>query len=233
MAHITVRHRTDCATRRGANRCTCNASFQARVKLNGRKRAPLTKTFASRAEARAWALETETAHNRGLLAPAPGKETIRQAGAALIEGMRNHVVRDRSGDPYKPRTIDSYETSLLQHVYPLLGAAKVSDVRRRDIKLDRWLPEGAQECQRVPVINTTSSARVEGRSGAQSDARTRREYFLSGLRLKLSGYSGAHSAASPRPLERRHQRQPARPSRRPYSGSGLDLIYGEWRKPLL
>jgi hypothetical protein len=33
---------------------------------------------------------------------APSKVTVREAGTALIEGMRSGAVQNRSGDAYKP-----------------------------------------------------------------------------------------------------------------------------------
>jgi integrase len=41
---------------------------------------------------------------------------------------------DRSGKPYKPKTVRSYEHSLDTYIYPLLGSRKVSSLRRADIQ---------------------------------------------------------------------------------------------------
>lgn len=38
--------------------------------------------------------------------------TVKEAGDALIDGMRSGAVLDRSGKPYKPKTIRTYEHAL-------------------------------------------------------------------------------------------------------------------------
>ncbi len=48
--------------------------------------------------------------------------------------MRAGGILDRSGKPYKPKTIRTYEHALSTHVYPLLGHRKVSTLRRADIQ---------------------------------------------------------------------------------------------------
>jgi integrase len=65
---------------------------------------------------------------------APTPDTVRQAGEALIAGMKDGSIRDRSGKPYKPSTIRSYDASLERHVYPELGARKLSDVLYPDLQ---------------------------------------------------------------------------------------------------
>ena len=60
--------------------------------------------------------------------------TVRQAGIALITGMLSAAILDRSGKPYKPKTVRSYEHSLDTYIYPLLGSRKVSSLRRADIQ---------------------------------------------------------------------------------------------------
>ena len=58
----------------------------------------------------------------------------RQAGIALVAGMRSGAILDRSGKPYKPKTVRGYEHSLHTYIYPLLGSRKVSSLRRVDIQ---------------------------------------------------------------------------------------------------
>jgi integrase len=48
--------------------------------------------------------------------------------------MRSGAILDRSGKPYKPKTVRSYEHALENYVYPLLGSRKVSSLRRADIQ---------------------------------------------------------------------------------------------------
>jgi hypothetical protein len=58
----------------------------------------------SRAKALAWEQEATVAVRRGRLR-ASTPTTVKQAGAALVAGMRSGAILDRSGKPYKPKTI--------------------------------------------------------------------------------------------------------------------------------
>jgi integrase len=48
--------------------------------------------------------------------------------------MRSGAILDRSGTPYKPKTIRTYEHALETYVYPLLGHRKVSSLQRSDVQ---------------------------------------------------------------------------------------------------
>jgi Phage integrase, N-terminal SAM-like domain len=48
--------------------------------------------------------------------------------------MRSGAILDRSGKPYKPKTVRSYEHALENYIYPLLGSRKVSSLRRADVQ---------------------------------------------------------------------------------------------------
>jgi integrase len=48
--------------------------------------------------------------------------------------MRSGAIRNRSGDPFKPSTIRSYETSLDLYVRPSLGAMRLAEVKRRHVQ---------------------------------------------------------------------------------------------------
>jgi integrase len=90
---------------------------------------------------------------------APTPETIRQAGEALIAGMRDGSIRKRGGKLYKPSTIRSYEASLNEHVYPQLGASKTADVLFPDLQdfVDRLAASGLEG---QTIRNTVNPLRV-------------------------------------------------------------------------
>jgi integrase len=48
--------------------------------------------------------------------------------------MRSGAILDRSGKPYKPKTVRTYAHALETYIYPLLGNRKVSSLRRADIQ---------------------------------------------------------------------------------------------------
>jgi len=70
--------------------------------------------------------------------------TVREAADALVAGMREGSVRNRSGDPYKPSVVRSYRRSLDGHVLPDLGAMRLTTVRRADVQrlCDRMVANG-------------------------------------------------------------------------------------------
>jgi integrase len=71
--------------------------------------------------------------------------TVQDAGRALVQGMRTGAMLDRSGKPYKPKTIRTYEHALETYVYTLLGHRKVSTLRRSDIQgfIEQMRADGA------------------------------------------------------------------------------------------
>lgn len=134
-------HRRSCASRTGG-RCDCKPTFEASV--GSGRTGKLRRSFKTASEARSWRAEAQVAINRrGLNATAAAK-SVREAAAELTAGMESGMIRNRSGDPYKPSVVRSYELSLRLHVLPDLGAAKLSKLRRRDVQAlaDRLLSGG-------------------------------------------------------------------------------------------
>lgn len=138
---IEVRHGTGCRSRDGG-RCNCRPTYRAWVYSAGDGK-KLRHSFKTERDARAWRSEANTAIRRGILRE-PSRATIREAGEALIEGMRSGTVRTRSGDRYKPSAIRGYEAALTKRIYPTLGGARIGDVARRDVQrlADEILAEG-------------------------------------------------------------------------------------------
>ena len=128
---IEERHAKDCASERG-KRCNCVAHYRGEVR-DARGRKVRSAWSTSRAQAVAWEEEAVVAVRRGRLR-ASTPTTVRQAGIALVAGMRSGAILDRSGKPYKPKTVRSYEHALENYIYPLLGSRKVSSLRRADIQ---------------------------------------------------------------------------------------------------
>lgn len=58
--------------------------------------------------------------------------------------MKSGRIRTRSGDPYKPSAIRSYEAALRDHVVPRIGRTRLGDVQHRDVQriADDLLAEG-------------------------------------------------------------------------------------------
>ena len=132
---IEERHTKDCATRNG-RRCNCVAHYRAEVRdPTGRK---IRSAWSlSRAQAIAWQQEAVLAVRQGKLR-ASASTTVVEAGMALVAGMRSGAVLDRSGKPYKPKTIRTYEQALQTYIYPVLGNRKVSSLRRACPASSKW-----------------------------------------------------------------------------------------------
>lgn len=126
-------------------------SYRASVWSN-RDHKRIRKTFSSPAEAKAWRADALSALSKGSLR-APKATTVKQAWEAWYEGAKAGNVRNRSGDPYKPSAIRSYEKSMRLRVLPEFGANRLSDVRRIDVQdfVDGLLADGLDPS----TINTT------------------------------------------------------------------------------
>ena len=123
-------------------RCRCEPRYQAAV-WSARERKRIRKHFDSEKAAAKWRRDTASALENGTLA-APSKRTVKQAADALIEGMRDRSILDRSGHAYKPSTVRGYETSLRLRILPVIGSQRLSTLDRRIMQslVERWRREG-------------------------------------------------------------------------------------------
>jgi integrase len=71
-----------------------------------RERRPIRRTFDTLEEAQAWRREAQVALRKGALR-APSQLTLAEAAEAWLEGAKAGVIRNRSGDPYKPSALRS------------------------------------------------------------------------------------------------------------------------------
>jgi integrase len=118
-AGIDVRHARGCRTRNG-QRCNCDPNYQAHVWSN-RDGKRIRKTFASEAAAKGWRQDVQVALREGRTR-APAKTTLSEAATEWLRGAKRDEIRNRSGDPYKPSVLRTYERSLKQRALPELGA---------------------------------------------------------------------------------------------------------------
>jgi hypothetical protein len=162
---IEVRHAPACAGRDGG-KCRCDARYKAWVydATTGKR---ISKTFPTLAAARVWRADHERMLRDGTLR-APTATTIRQASAQWLEAARAGVIRNRSGDPYKPSALRAYEQALNDHILPALGGHRLSDLRRQDVQyfVDRLVATGAQPST---VRNVLMPLRVIYRRAIQAD----------------------------------------------------------------
>src|SRR5688572_25239671 len=95
---IDVVHRRSCSHREG--RCNCTASYRVQV-WDPRTRKLHRKTFRVKAEAVTWRDDVRVAVRNGTIRPA-ARTTVREAADALVSGMADGSVLDRTGNRYKP-----------------------------------------------------------------------------------------------------------------------------------
>ena len=128
---IALRHSRHCASRQGSG-CSCRPTFQAQAWSSADDK-PIRRTFPTLAAARAWRQDTQVALRQRRLS-APTKVLVREAAAEWLEAAHGGVVRTRSGRPYKPATLRSYEATLENRVLPALGNLRLSAVTRRSVQ---------------------------------------------------------------------------------------------------
>jgi integrase len=128
---IRKRHSKGCASREGS-RCNCNAGYEAWVfsKREGKK---IRRTFGRRAEAKSWRTDALRALSRGEIRATKSK-TIGEAWADWYAGAKSGAITNRSGDPYKPSALRSYEQAMRLRVLPALRRVRLADVRRPDLQ---------------------------------------------------------------------------------------------------
>jgi integrase len=138
---IAVRHQRRCGVWVGG-RCGCSPSYQAQV-WSRRDGKPIRRTFRSLAEARAWRQESQAAIRRQTLR-APTTLTVGEVALEWLSAARAGVVRTRSGTPYKPSALRSYERELRRRVVPEFGQMRLSSVNRNMVQdfVDRLVGKG-------------------------------------------------------------------------------------------
>lgn len=139
---INPRHTRSCSLRSGGRRCTCTPTYQAQV-WDPRTRRRVSTTKPTEQEAIDWRAEKRLEIRRGTFRP--GRQvTIRVALEELITDMRAGIVRNRSGDTYKPGTIRGYEQAARDVVAPAFGSARLAELRRSDVQrlVSRLMTDG-------------------------------------------------------------------------------------------
>jgi integrase len=146
---ITIRHARGCRHRQG--RCTCTPTYQAQVwdSAAGKR---ITETFPTISAARRWRQDAYAALRTGTLSADRG-DTLRTAADAWLAAARAGIVRNRSGEVYKPGALRGYEQTLRRHVLEELGHERL---RELDLpRLQRFVDRLA-EAGLAPATITTA-----------------------------------------------------------------------------
>ena len=86
-----------------------------------RERKLIRKTFPNLAAAKGWRHDATVAVRRGEMRATHRHHPPRRPPNEWLDGAREGRIRTRSGDPYKPSAIRSYERALRLRVLPDLG----------------------------------------------------------------------------------------------------------------
>jgi hypothetical protein len=129
-----VRHERSCVATRGG-RCDCGPPNEG-----GRKFQRIIATLIERRErTREREHEVRAGKRR-----APSSATLREAWTVWLEGAKAGTIRTRSGDPYKPSALRSYDLGMEARVLPVLEGVKMSRLDLRDFQdlADQLLADG-------------------------------------------------------------------------------------------
>jgi hypothetical protein len=153
---IRIRHSRSCLSRTG-EKCGCHPSYEASV-YSRRDGVKIRKTFSTEREARDWRHDAVGEVRRGRL-KAPTRITLREAWEVWNDGAKAGLIRTRSGDPYKPSCLRSYEQAMRDRVLPDLGGARLSEIRRIEVQdlADRLQSRGLDAST---IRNTIAPLRV-------------------------------------------------------------------------
>src|SRR4051812_35164036 len=141
MAQMELVHQAQC--RRKGGRCRCAPSFRVRV-WNPNARKMHARTFKEYPAAKAWRDDVRIAIRNGTLRP-QSRQTVDEAADALLAGMRDGTLLDRSGKQYKPSTCRSYSQAVTKYLKPdPLERKRVTAVQRADMQdyVDRLRRKG-------------------------------------------------------------------------------------------
>ena len=161
-------HSTGCPGKEGG-RCGCNAGYEASVfsKRDGKK---IRKTFTREAEAKTWRAGALSSLSRGGLRVTK-PTTVDEAWEAWINGARAGTVTNRSGDPFKPSALRSYERAMRLRVLPEFGDRKLAEVYQPDLQefADGLLSDGLNPSTIQVTLNPATGdvppSHIAGRGG--------------------------------------------------------------------
>jgi integrase len=113
-----------------SGRCDCPWEAAVYSARDGKK---IRKQFPTRSAAKNWRNDAAgQVRRQELRAPTP--TTLDEAADQWLEGARSGVIRNRSGDVYKPSAIRSYEASLRLRERPELGRLKIGAITRTEVQ---------------------------------------------------------------------------------------------------
>ncbi len=141
---IVERHSRSCSPR-GGRACTCTPSFEAWV-WSQRDARKISRRFSgegAKAAAKGWRRDAAGPAASGKLR-VPKATTVEQAALEWIAKAKAGEILKPDGARYKPGVLRQYDADLTQHVLPVLGVRRLSELQRRDVQqlVDRLVGTG-------------------------------------------------------------------------------------------
>lgn len=128
---INLIHSRLCSSRDGGG-CDCEPTFQGQA-WSPSCRHNLRRVFKTLDEAKAWRKATTVALSQpGAIQP--GDMFFDRAAEKWLTAAKKGVVRTRSGTPFKPSALRSYEDSLRRFLIPKLGRTRLNELKRAQIQ---------------------------------------------------------------------------------------------------
>ena len=148
---ITPRHARNCRHRE--TRCTCTPTYRAEA-FDAAAGKRVYRTFPTISAARRWRQDAYAALRAGTLSADRGP-TLREAADDWLAAARAGIVRNRSGDVYKPSAIRGYEQALRLHVLDHLGHERLREITLPQLQrfVDRLAADGL-----APATITTATS---------------------------------------------------------------------------
>jgi len=145
---ITERHARNCRVRE--TRCTCTPTYKAEA-YDAAADKRVYKTFPTITGARRWRQDAYSALRAGTLSADRGP-TLKQAADDWMAAARAGIVRNRSGNIYKPSAIRGYNQALRLHVLDELGHERLRELTLP--RLQRFVDKLAADGLAAATITT-------------------------------------------------------------------------------
>jgi integrase len=147
---ITERHARSCPSSDGG-RCDCAPTYKAQV-YDAAAGKRITKTFPNVTAARQWRQDAASELRAGTLSADRGP-TLNEAADDWLDAARAGIVRTRSGEPYKPAAVRSYEKALRLRLLPTFGDRRLRELTLPE--LQRFVDRLAADGLAAATITTT------------------------------------------------------------------------------
>jgi integrase len=158
---VRLRHSRSCPARTGEGNCTagkregCKPYYEAQA-YDRRTRTKVRKSFATAASARVWRNQQLARQEQGRRI-GETRKTLREAAEVWLAGAKANppTILNSAGRPFKPSVLRGYEADLNEYVLPDLGARRLAEIGRGDLKrlVERLVGKGLSPSRVRNIVN--------------------------------------------------------------------------------